>query len=99
MDCDTIEERCKLYAAIERADKQLVDAHELKVALARQLVEQCLLIHRGMLGKDFFLFLILFSFSIIFFFNFKKNLSIFLKQKSYKIYKIFKNAYIFFCLI
>ncbi|XP_046811933.1 uncharacterized protein LOC111683923 [Lucilia cuprina] len=46
MDCDTIEERCKLYAAIERADKQLVDTHELKVALARQLVEQCLLIHR-----------------------------------------------------
>lgn len=50
MDCDTIEERCKLYAAIERADTQLVDTHELKVALARQLVEQCLLIHRGMLG-------------------------------------------------
>lgn len=48
MDCDTIEERCKLYAAIERADTQLVDTHELKVALARQLVEQCLLIHRGM---------------------------------------------------
>ncbi|XP_013113500.2 uncharacterized protein LOC106091509 [Stomoxys calcitrans] len=46
MDCDTIEERCKLYAAIERADAQLVDTHELKVALARQLVEQCLLIHR-----------------------------------------------------
>ncbi|KAL9926704.1 down and out isoform 1-T2 [Glossina fuscipes fuscipes] len=45
-DCDSIEERCKLYAAIERADTQLIDTHECKVALARQLVEQCLLIHR-----------------------------------------------------
>ena len=71
MDCDTIEERCKLYAAIERADKQLVDTHELKVALARQLVEQCLLIHRGMLGNlcyHFFFYLFFFFFVLIFIF-------------------------------
>ncbi|XP_011199536.2 uncharacterized protein LOC105223498 isoform X1 [Bactrocera dorsalis] len=45
-DCDSVEMRCKLYAAVERADTQLVEMNECKVALARQLVEQCLLMHR-----------------------------------------------------
>jgi len=47
IDCELIEERCKLYAAIERAENQLVDLHECKVALARLLLEQCLMVHRG----------------------------------------------------
>lgn len=48
-DCDSVEMRCKLYAAVERAETQLVEMNECKVALARQLVEQCLLMHRGTL--------------------------------------------------
>jgi len=47
IDCELIEERCKLYAAIERAENQLMDLHECKVALARLLLEQCLMVHRG----------------------------------------------------
>jgi len=31
IDCELIEERCKLYAAIERAENQLMDLHECKV--------------------------------------------------------------------
>ncbi|KAH8314085.1 hypothetical protein KR067_007938 [Drosophila pandora] len=46
IDCELIEERCKLYAAIERAEGHLMDLHECKVALARLLVEQCLMVHR-----------------------------------------------------
>ncbi|XP_016975055.2 uncharacterized protein LOC108041604 isoform X1 [Drosophila rhopaloa] len=46
IDCELIEERCKLYAAIERAENQLMDLHECKVALARLLLEQCLMVHR-----------------------------------------------------
>ncbi|CAD6999898.1 unnamed protein product [Ceratitis capitata] len=45
-DCDSVEVRCKLYAAVERAETQLVEMNECKVALARQLCEQCLLMHR-----------------------------------------------------
>ncbi|XP_032311140.1 SET and MYND domain-containing protein 4 isoform X2 [Drosophila ananassae] len=47
IDCELIEERCKLYAAIERAEGHLMDLHECKVALARLLVEQCLMVHRA----------------------------------------------------
>ncbi|XP_044315796.1 uncharacterized protein LOC108041604 isoform X2 [Drosophila rhopaloa] len=47
IDCELIEERCKLYAAIERAENQLMDLHECKVALARLLLEQCLMVHRA----------------------------------------------------
>lgn len=50
IDCELIEERCKLYAAIERAEGHLMDLHECKVALARLLVEQCLMVHRGEYG-------------------------------------------------
>ncbi|XP_034667977.1 uncharacterized protein LOC117901376 isoform X2 [Drosophila subobscura] len=46
IDCELIEERCKLYAAIERAESQLIELHECKVALARLLLEQCLMVHR-----------------------------------------------------
>ncbi|XP_037959127.1 SET and MYND domain-containing protein 4 [Teleopsis dalmanni] len=46
VDCDSIEERCKLYAAIEQAENHLIEMHEMKVALARQLVQNCLLVHR-----------------------------------------------------
>ncbi|KAH8409937.1 hypothetical protein KR009_001451 [Drosophila setifemur] len=46
IDCELIEERCKLYAAIERAEAQLMELHECKVALARLLLEQCLMVHR-----------------------------------------------------
>ncbi|XP_020810646.1 uncharacterized protein LOC110185968 [Drosophila serrata] len=46
IDCELIEERCKLYAAIERAENQLMELHECKVALARLLLEQCLMVHR-----------------------------------------------------
>lgn len=48
-DCDVLEERCKLYAAVDRADAQLLEMNVLKVSLARKLLEQCLLVHRGML--------------------------------------------------
>ncbi|XP_017154631.1 SET and MYND domain-containing protein 4 isoform X1 [Drosophila miranda] len=46
IDCELIEERCKLYAAIERAECHLMELHECKVALARLLLEQCLMVHR-----------------------------------------------------
>ncbi|XP_030377642.1 uncharacterized protein LOC115626415 [Scaptodrosophila lebanonensis] len=46
LDCELIEERCKLYGAIERADAQLMELHECKAAMARQLLEQCLMVHR-----------------------------------------------------
>ncbi|KAH8283663.1 hypothetical protein KR018_011241 [Drosophila ironensis] len=46
IDCELIEERCKLYAAIERAEGHLMELHECKVALARLLLEQCLMVHR-----------------------------------------------------
>ncbi|EDW77489.1 uncharacterized protein Dwil_GK18318 [Drosophila willistoni] len=46
IDCELIEERCKLYAAIERSENQLMDLHECKVVLARLLLEQCLMVHR-----------------------------------------------------